>query len=216
MAEPFGVLHYPRAFCPVLGPGRQLPITGVTGVDADRSDVGVRRRVDSGRSMGGLVRIDADKHHQVWFLIACGKGNPRPTCRLREPLTAACRHTSVESDRERRPDGTTHHGQVNRKGDRRFTSQPARSPTARYGAADPHREPLRSDKSTVHFSRECSPCPSYQGICRTSVVSRRLLPGPWSLGGLSGCADLAVHDSEADANSGRRNVGRRRRRLRSR
>lgn len=45
-------------------------------------------------------------------------------------------------------------------GDRRFTSQPARSPAARYGAADPDREPLPPDKSTVQSEAVVFVCPS--------------------------------------------------------
>ena len=47
-------------------------------------------------------------------LFARWMGDPRWTIRLQVPLTAACGHASLESHRERRPEGVTHRQESSR------------------------------------------------------------------------------------------------------
>lgn len=66
-------------------------------------------------------------------LFARWMGDPRWTIRLQVPLTAACGHASLESHRERRPEGVTHQTRViPTAGDRMFTSHSFRPATTRY------------------------------------------------------------------------------------
>jgi hypothetical protein len=73
-------------------------------------------------------------------------GDPRLTVRLREPVWPRG-HASVESSRGRRPGWQHTQRQPAHQGGRKYSSQPARSPTARYGRPTRSRHRYPASKS---------------------------------------------------------------------
>ena len=62
-AQAAGVLHRPGVLGETVRPARQLPVAGQRRVDLQRREAPVRRRVDRGRGVHPLVRIDPDDDH---------------------------------------------------------------------------------------------------------------------------------------------------------
>ena len=102
------------------------------GVETDRRHLPLGVGFDGCGGVGGLVRVDADQHHgdspfSQWVR------DPRLTIRLRDALPVPRGHASVESSREQTPGGATHPTASQPEGGRKYSSQPTRCPTRRYG-----------------------------------------------------------------------------------